>query len=220
MLIRLTANGAFDNTFGSGGTLITPITKQSDSILSMAVQPDGKIVVAGYADFGSSEGNTFVVVRYEADGDSDPTFDEDSFTATDFGDPHEYASAVALQADGKIVAGGFTDGTQRRAALVRFNADGSYDGSFGTGGKLVISAQTLTNSRISDLAIQSNGKIVVVGTASSGTSSGLLVSRFHRNGTLDTSFDGDGILLIPNAPGWRNLVGASVWRYCPTAASA
>ncbi len=210
MLIRLGANGAFDNTFGSGGTLVTPVTNQSDSILSMAVQPDGKIVVAGYADFGSQEGNTFVVVRYLPDGNSDPTFDEDSFTATDFGDPHEYASAVALQANGKIVAAGFTDGPGSRGALVRFNADGSYDGSFGTGGKVVIPAETLTTSRITELAIQSNGKIVTAGAATSGTTTGLLVSRFRRDGSLDTSFDGDGILLIPTSPGWRNLTGAGL----------
>jgi uncharacterized delta-60 repeat protein len=106
------------------------------------------------------------------------------------------AIAVVVQTDGKIVAGGENgNGGTPNFALERFNADGTLDSSFGTGGvvQTVIGAQ---QSLIEGVALQSDGKIVAVGYALHSISPAvqeLAVARYNRNGSLDTTFGSGGI---------------------------
>jgi uncharacterized delta-60 repeat protein len=134
-----------------------------------------------------------------APGSLDTSFDTDGKVTTDFGGIfplyHDCAYAVALQPDGKILAGGSTGqcgGSGDNFALARYNADGSLDTTFGTGGKVTTDFFG-TRDEIHSLAIQSDGKIVAVGfTVVSGTNWDFAIARYNTNGSLDTAFGTGG----------------------------
>ncbi len=205
------SNGALDTSFGSVGILTTAIGGGNDIAQAVAVQPDGKIVVAGYSFNGAN--NDFVVVRYNQDGTRDITFDGDGIATTDVGASNDEVFALALQPDGKIIIGGETaNGTNLDIALVRFNANGSLDTTF-DGDGIVTTAAGPGNDLIRSIAVQADGKIVAAGTASNGTNNDLAVVRYESNGSLDTGFDGNsgtgnGIVTTPVGTG--NDIGYSV----------
>ena len=185
-MVRYNTNGSLDTTFDTDGIVTTSIlsagaTYSSASARTVTVQSDGKIVVAGRAS------NDFAVVRYNTDGTLDTSFDTDGKTttnigATQFGDG---GNAGAVQSDGKIVVAG---SAANDFALVRYNTDGSLDTSFDTDGKTTTNIGENGADRTSDMALQSDGKIVVVGLAAND----LAVVRYNTDGTLDTTFDTDG----------------------------
>ena len=155
-LARYESNGALDQTFGSGGKVTTSLGHSSGGE-AVVLQPDGRLVVGGYV---RGSGNDFVLLRYDPTGGLDTTFGSDGRTTTDFGGWSDSIADLALQADGKIVATGNTDGEQ--FALARYDADGSLDRSFGNGGKV----RTRFRAYIcwaTSLLLQKNGKIVVGG---------------------------------------------------------
>ena len=133
--------GAYDSCFGNNGRVMTDITPNADSARAVVVQPDGKIVVAGVANIDGTGASDFAVVRYNVDGNHDPTFDGDGIVVTDFGpdtvDDQDTVYSVALQADGKIVVFGTSkvSGATFGFALVRYNTDGSLDTTFDGDGK-------------------------------------------------------------------------------------
>ncbi len=187
-LARYNSDGSLDTTFGNGGQVSTDFGDW-DYAYSVAIQGDGKIVVAGYAPAGGNK--DFALARYNSDGSLDTTFGSDGRVTTDFGSENDRASVVAFQSDGKIVAAGFAVvGGYFDFALARYNSDGSLDTSFGSGG-LVTTDFESGNDRASALAIQSDGKIVVAGNAMVGDDPGFALARYNSNGTLDNDF-GDG----------------------------
>src|SRR5205823_5199649 len=135
---RYNADGSLDTTFGSGGTVTTNFGPGAtyDDADGVAIQSDGKIVVAGTCNRGGSD-NVFAVARYNADGSLDSTFGSGGTVTTDFGlgGSDDSAYAVALQPDGKIVAAGATylGGVPGDFALARYNPDGTLDSTFGGG---------------------------------------------------------------------------------------
>jgi uncharacterized delta-60 repeat protein len=134
------AAGDLDATFGTGGKVTTDLAS-SDAALGVAVQSDGKIVAAGNTCACSTGGSgAFAVVRYNADGTLDTSFGGGGKVSSDFTAGTDAASAVILQTDGKVVAAGFSNygphAERYKAALARYEADGSLDGSFGSGGKV------------------------------------------------------------------------------------
>src|SRR5262249_11182498 len=132
-VVRYNADGTLDSGFDSDGKLTTALSTSSDYAYAVAVQPDGKIVVAGHSYNGSNY--DVAVVRYNADGTLDASFDSDGKVTTPVGTSNDYAQDVTVQPDGKIVvAGSSSSGTETDMAVVRYNADGSLDTSFGTGG--------------------------------------------------------------------------------------
>ncbi len=186
-----TGPGSLDPTFGTGGKLTTDFSS-SELASANAVQADGKIVVAG--GFNNGVNYDFAVFRYNPDGSLDTSFDADGKVITSVGNSQDFADAVAIQADGKIIAAGHSsiDGVSSGFALVRYNTDGSLDPSFGTGG-IVTSA--FGYGFIYDIAIQGDGKIVAAGSSYNDTTyQDFTLARYNSNGTLDTSFDGDGKL--------------------------
>lgn len=191
--IKFYAAGSLDPTFGTGGKAFVSLGGFSLGN-DVAVQADGKIVVAGYLQIFSSNYD-FAVVRFNSNGTLDTTFDGDGKVATPVGTDFDSANTVAIQADGKIIAAGMVRiGPQDDDfALVRYNADGSLDTSFGSGGK--VTTPVGATDAIYSIVIQSDGKIVAIGNAD-GISPGtvIAVARYNPNGTLDTSFDGDGKL--------------------------
>ena len=182
--------GSLDTSFKK----ITPIGNLEDVANAVAIQADGKIVAAGYSNNGTSR--DFALVRYNADGSLDATFDGDGKVITDLGAFDDEALAVAIQADGKIIAVGYSsldNVLSFPTAIVRYNADGSLDTSFGTNGKVIIQSVQSASS----VVIQPDGKIVVAGyyfVFLSATGRDFALARFNTNGSLDTTFDGDGVV--------------------------
>src|SRR5688572_14579550 len=183
--------GTLDATFGATtGKLTTPLGAGDDKATSVALQPDGKIVVGGYSHNGGNK--DFAVARYAADGTLDASFDGDGKVTTAIGSADEEILGLALQSDGKIVAVGYrTAGSDNDWALVRYNTDGSLDTTFDGDGGVVTSVLDL--NLVCAVAIQSDGRIVVGGYAATGGHNVFSVARYNTDGSLDTSFDGDGI---------------------------
>jgi uncharacterized delta-60 repeat protein len=194
------ARGDLDPTFGSGGKVTTDFGG-NESAWGLAVQSDGKAVVAGTRfDPGSSD--DFVLARYSASGALDPTFDGDGKVTTDFGGRSDGADDVAIQADGKIVAAGSGFPAQIRPldfALARYNRDGTLDGTFGDGGKVLTTFEPNSIDRANAVVIQPDGKIVAAGSTRRGGE--FAVARYLPNGSLDASFGEDGLVVTPISAG-------------------
>ena len=180
-----------DLSFGTGGKVTTTIGDQ-DFIQSIAIQSDGKIVAAGIAKIASVQ--QLAVVRYNTDGSLDNTFGTGGIVTTVIpGTSFSGASAVAIQSDGKIVAAGNTYSTNFDFAVFRYNANGTLDTGFDTDGIFVLPIGT-GNDGASAMVIQADGKIVVAGSAVVNSVGSFALARLNPNGSLDTSFDTDGIL--------------------------
>ena len=192
-LARYNANGTLDTSFDGDGKLTTDLGSPIDDGLSVAVQSDGKIVVAGYSD--NITNADFAIARYNADGTLDTSFSSDGKLTTDFGSRFDFGRSVAVQSDGKIVVAGNTDSSPNNTdfALARYNANGTLDTSFDSDGLLTTDFGGSSDLGIS-VVVQSDGKIIVAGESRSGTNTDFAVARYNANGALDTSFDGDGRL--------------------------
>ena len=232
----LAVPGKLDPTFGSGGKVVTAI---DDGATAQAVarQRDGKLVVAGFVvQYGSS--SDFEVARYTTRGRLDRRFGHSGKVATDFG-ASDYATAVKIQRDGKIVVAGYVVGASRQLAIARYRPNGSLDSSFGTGGKVLVPGTGFAvalqrdgkivvggqdgggfalyrlkrdgsrdpgfgtdgeattqfeagSASVRGLAIQSNGKIVAVGSAVAHEFTAWTLARYNRDGSLDTTFGSGG----------------------------
>ncbi len=197
MLIgRLTVGGAPDATF-AGGSPLTPALGTSARALAVALQPDGKIVVAGEIQTGGA--SEFGLLRLNDDGTFDTSFDGDGIVQTNLSSGTDVAYAVALQADGKIVAAGEAGGALNQDfAVVRYDDDGSLDTSFDGDGIAITPIPGgfgNQNDRADGVAIAPGGEIVVAGAALTGFSFARFatVRYLAADGSLDASFDGDGI---------------------------
>ena len=192
---RYNTDGTLDSTFGGDGKVTTQFTRADDPVAGIALQADGKIVVSGGAAWNTRHAN-FALARYNVDGALDASFGGDGRVTTSFTRGRDYANEVVVQADGRIVAGGYaaysrTKGRDR-FALARYNVDGTLDVSFGGDGK-VTTDFTRRNDVVLDLAMQPDGKIVAVGIAGSdGSNPNFAIARYEVGGTLDASFSGDG----------------------------
>jgi uncharacterized delta-60 repeat protein len=188
------APGDLDPTFSGDGRQLTDFAGNEDNAGGVAVQPDGKIVAAGTSRQGADA--NFAVARYNANGTLDGSFSGDGRQTTNFGGG-DIASAVALQPDGKIVVGGFSQqGPSSRLlfALARYNADGTPDFSFAGTGMLTTDFGGIGDASVAGVAVQPDGKIVAAGTSSGpgGANVDFAIARYTTNGTPDNSFSGDG----------------------------
>lgn len=159
-LARYLPNGALDPSFGSGGRVLTTVGS-SDDARGVAVQPDGRIVVAGSTLQGSAR-NT-MLLRYLPNGTPDPSFGSGGRLIASFSNANDAATAVALQPDGRIITGGYADGASSRGFLVaRYRPNGTIDPSFGFSG----SSFTGFGNRPAEatsMALQPDGRIVLTG---------------------------------------------------------
>ena len=180
-LARYNDDGSLDTTFGTSGITTTNFGG-SDGGSSVAIQSDGMIVVAGYAN------NDFALARYNDDGSLDTTFGTSGITTTHFGYGSDNGRAVAIQSDGMIVVAGYADnGSDDDFALARYNTDGSLDTAFGTGG-ITTTHLSGNDDKGYAIVIQSDGKIIVAG----GSGSNFTLARYNTDGSLDTDFGTDG----------------------------
>src|SRR5262245_26622945 len=193
-------DGDLDPTFGTGGTLMTDISRSTDLANAVAVQSDGKLVVVGQTyknnDYSTED---FVVTRYNTDGTLDTTFGRGGKVRTDFPGLAAVPSSVVIQADGKIVVAGgafplFT--FLGNFEIVRYNPNGSLDRSFGSGG--IVTTVFPQGSYAFDVALQPDGKIIAAGTVfvdfNPGESSDTVfaMARYYPDGTPDTTFGNGG----------------------------
>ena len=185
-LARYEASGTLDMGFGTGGKVTTAFGVGDDGASSVAIQADGKILLGGSASNGSN--SDFALARYNANGSLDAGFGIGGKITTDFAGAADYALCAALQADGKVLLGGYTyDGSNHYFALARYDANGSLDTSFGTGGKLTADFGD-GYSAASGVAVQDDGKILLGGHAGGD----FVLLRYHGDGTPDTSFGTGG----------------------------
>ncbi len=185
---RYNRDGSLDITFGVDGKVTTDFSADADIGNAVALQKDGKIVVAGRS------GSDFAVARYNTDGSLDITFGADGKVITDFGGDDE-GNAVAMQKDGKIVVAGFTNvgGGDNNFSVARYNTDGSLDITFGVDGK-VTTDFSADADRGNAVALQKDGKIVVAGFAGGEEDSVFVVARYNTDGSLDITFNPMGSL--------------------------
>jgi uncharacterized delta-60 repeat protein len=180
-LARYNPNGTLDTTFSGDGKVTTDFSDTKDAVFALAIQPDGKIVVAGIVE--SLDGRDFALARYNPNGTLDSSFSGDGKVTTDFSDnDSEVASTLALQADGKIVMAGSTSpfGDGRDFALARYNPNGTLDSSFSGDGKLTTGFGTNDRGRAHALVLQpTDGRIVVAGEASVGSAENFALARYH-----------------------------------------
>ena len=185
--------GALDTSFASNGKAITDFGSD-DYAEAMAVQPDGKLVVVGHANMGGTTGTDFVLVRFLRDGAIDPSFGTAGKVNTDIDGGSDQAFAVALQGDGKIVVAGSHDVSPKGKsfAVVRYNTDGSLDTTFGSGGKVVTSFGSQSDTAYA-VVVQPDGRIVAGGHANTATRGiDFALARYETSGALDASFGNNG----------------------------
>jgi len=186
---------SFDPAFGSGGLVLSDVAGGASAL---ALQPDGKVVLAGSVSDASGF-QQLVVTRFNADGTPDSTFGSGGRVAIQYGDgsfPLSGANAVALAPDGKIVvAGGASDSAGiQELVVVRFHTDGTPDKAFNGDGAFLTQLGSNGNpSYLNAVAVQPDGRVVIGGQASdSGGNSRYLVGRLTSTGGWDSSFSGDG----------------------------
>lgn len=188
-LVRYNTDGSPDNSFDGDGQLIMSIGAFDDRAFSVAVQADGKIVVAGVSENGSNA--DFAMARFNSNGIPDSTFDGDGKLTTDISASNDVAYSVAIQHDGKILIGGYSQqGPLFSFAAARYNSDGTPDTGFDGDG--IVTTQAGVGALGSSLAIQADGKILLAGDSDNGSNMDFMVIRYNTNGSLDNSFSGDG----------------------------
>ena len=188
--------GTLDNDFDANGIATFDFFGNRDNATDMAIQPDGKIVFCGTTNDLTPESQDLYAARINPDGSLDNTFGDSGLArATRVGE--DEGTALAIQADGKIVVGGSTSwGTGSEFYIVRFDADGSPDPNFGIGGQVVHEAFVgLGFNTIRDIAVQPDGKIMVLGRAANADIDyDVVLVRFNPDGSLDNTFSFDGQL--------------------------
>ncbi len=215
-LARYNPDGSLDQSFGNGGIVTANFSGgyyPGDSIQSVAIQSDGKIVVAGRAALkpkGFSRYEDFLLARYNTNGTLDTSFNKSGYVIAPFSSSNDYADSangVALQTVNgttRIVVAGAaqttSSGGHSYMALARYNLNGSLDTTFGSGGKVLTSYPGATGQRGFAMALQSDGSIVVAGEAYGLSSSGpeIAVARYLPNGSLDASFGNGGEVVYPD----------------------
>ena len=202
-LTRYNANGSLDTSFGGGndGKVTVDIGEGSAYGLSVTMQDDGKILVAGYTDIGSAN-YVFLLIRYTADGSPDTDFGGgNGIVTTNVGVGNDYGYSVTVQDDGKILVAGYSDnGTDNDFALTRYTTDGSLDTNFGDNGIVTTDVGGGNDSGYS-IAVQADGKILVAGYSHNGTNYDFALTRYNTDGILDTGFGNNGKVTTPVGTG-------------------
>lgn len=203
LIVRLNPDGTPDTTFGGGdGVVSTVLGDYTDLAQSVAVLPDGKILVAGYVETELTY--LFGLVRYNTDGSIDTTFGDNGTVITPVNN-EAYVWDMAVQYDGSIVVVGNTATNVPIIAVLRYTENGALDTTFDEDGIVTMSFQPGMDDRATSVAVQNDGKIVIGGFsavyyplhkyAAGGVDSSFAMARLTRDGKIDESFGNDGIVL-------------------------
>ncbi|MFK5893445.1 MAG: delta-60 repeat domain-containing protein [Pseudomonadota bacterium] len=192
-LLAVSSPGDLDVTFANNGFQVTEISSGRDVSTSVALQSDGKLIVAGFSN-GRDGIYEFVIIRYNSDGTIDSTFGEGGIAFTKVGVLNSQAFSLLIQPDGKIIAVGSTNthASSKNIAVVRYTKNGQLDHSFGDDG---ITTTSITNGPdfTSSAALQLDGKIVVAAHFNNGKDNDIAVLRYNNDGSLDTQFGERGV---------------------------
>jgi uncharacterized delta-60 repeat protein len=191
-----------DTTFN--GTGASQVSTTTGEFTAAAIDASNRLVAVGTRTYPSGP-DDYLLVRYLANGLMDPSFHDSANLAgrvsAQIGEYDDQARAVAIQPDGKILVAGWSDSlssSAARASLARFNSDGSLDSTFGSGGRLVLHLGD-DDSPLVGIALQPNGKIVVVGGMAVNSKTVSVVARLLSNGSFDGTFAPGGLIQgIPN----------------------
>jgi uncharacterized delta-60 repeat protein len=197
--VRYNDNGTLDASFGSGGKVITQGFTIYDYVSSLALQPDGKLVLAGTCLNGTT--SDFCALRYLANGTLDTNFGSGGKVVTPIGAYNDFAGSIAQQPDGKLVlAGDCNTGTNASTnydfCALRYLANGTLDASFGSGGK-VITPVGIGDDISNTVTLQPDSKLLLTGFCHNGANFDFCALRYNANGTLDTSFGSGGKVVTP-----------------------
>lgn len=202
MVARYTPEGELDPTFGVGGVVTTNFAEQSYDIANAVVlQSNGRILVGGVSNSGGGPGvlygaDQWALARYTPGGLLDPTFGERGRSVVDLGTLDEEIRALALTSDGRIIAAGVVDGENRgNFAVARFKQNGFVDHSFGSGGGTVTDLGT-NSERLDAVALQPDGRIVAGGQVARQGRGDFAVVRYEADGRLDSGFGQGGVAAV------------------------
>jgi uncharacterized delta-60 repeat protein len=195
IVLRFNADGSLDNSFGINGKATADFSGAKDVSQTMALQADGKIVVAGGTSLSNS---SFALARFNPDGTLDNTFNTSGQVVTNFPGVGNTISAISIESNGKIVVAA-TVGTSKDTdiRLARYNSDGSLDSSFGMDGSVTTDLDNYEETK--SLLVQADGKLLVVGTKFPAyleyTQSDIFIVRYNSDGSLDKSFGEAGKII-------------------------
>jgi uncharacterized delta-60 repeat protein len=203
-VVRYLSDGTLDPSFGTGGIATKNVAGRSDFASAAALQTDGSIVVTGRVFTDNGSGNSDMgVVRFLANGSPDNTFGGDGVVRIDFGQGGDVPATfnggdwdepndILIQPDGKIVIAGYTGIASftliSKAAVVRLTTAGLADPTFGTLGLATFDAL----DRVNGVALQADGKVVIVGTATNDFG----IARFTSAGVTDAAFGTNGLVRV------------------------
>jgi uncharacterized delta-60 repeat protein len=190
-VVRYTSTGQLDSSFGTTGKVTTDLG-DDDEGKSITIDANGKILVAGSLVLNGQR--DFTVVRYDASGTLDTSFGTGGKVTTDCGSDDDQSKSITIDANGKILVAGTTIvNGQRDFTVVRYDASGNLDTSFGTGGKFTTDLGGDDDAR--SLTIELSGKILIGGTININGSNDTAIVRLTPDGKLDTSFGVSGKLI-------------------------
>jgi uncharacterized delta-60 repeat protein len=198
-LSRHLPDGSLDPGFGTGGRVTTSFSAGGSSLgQAVALQRDGKILVGGTANRAGQPEN-FALARYLRDGRPDATFGSGGRVTTSIGSGNDVVYALALQADGRILAAGSRkNGGADGFALARYRPNGTLDPTFGTGGK-VTTTLSPAYALFRAVAVQRDGKILAAGSTTMSGGFQAVVMRYTATGHLDPGFGTAGVVVVPEA---------------------
>lgn len=198
VLLKYMENGTLDTSFGSEGVVLAAFDVGPGKATAMALQPDGRIILAGTVSTGNDD--DFAAARFMPDGSLDASFAVGGQLVVPIGTQHDRASGVALLTDGRIVMGGTThNDPDADFAMVALLPDGTLDPAFGSDGIKVISIGAGYDAATA-LAVQADGRIVQVGYSYVGNYPEIAAIRLLDDGTLDATFSDEGILRADIGP--------------------
>jgi uncharacterized delta-60 repeat protein len=195
MVARFNVDGTADSSFGTNGIVVTPVNTNAFAT-SIAVQTDGKIVVAGQSSNGSGNTSDFTVARYLANGSLDSSFGTGGKVITAVGVGDDTLNALKIQTDGKILVCGYGAISTLDVEIVRYNSNGTLDNTFGSFGKVATDVAGGDDGAFG-MTLQSDGKIIITGYASVSSNPDVAVLRYNPNGTLDSTFGSGGKVTTP-----------------------
>ena len=194
LVVRYLPNGTLDPSFSVDGSEITNLLGTSnETATAMAIQPDGKIVVVGYTDATSGTNLNMFAVRFNANGGLDSSFGfSGKYTIDPTPSADDRATGVRILSDGKIMIGGSArTNSSTTFALARLTTSGVLDNTFSGDGYQEVAAGY---SECQAMAVQPDGKIILVGESKSGGNEDFVVARCNSDGTLDNTFSTDGVV--------------------------
>jgi uncharacterized delta-60 repeat protein len=203
-VVRLMSDGSVDDGFGTAGTTIIDFTGSDDVATSIAVQPDGKILLAGTSEKGTEPFDfDFSLARLNPDGSPDVTFDDDGLVTLDLGGDDDIIFGMILLTSGEIVVAGTTNtNDDYDAVFARFTSTGMLDATFGSGliaGTVVVDTNG-SQDNLFAITRHSDGGLLGCSlsgpTAFNASDASMLAVRLNSNGTVDTTFGTDGIALV------------------------